>query len=147
MISAGTLVKKFTTASISINWLKMILIICKMFAKIIPNSISDMVYLDENKAVCRILDQHPNTTQKRLSFLVSPTLTAKQFIQQVSTQYSYEKFDLVLEYNKVSKLSTLKWMKNFLMRIRGWFDVFIMTSVSYDYSGNRVLIKENFSQI
>ncbi|CAH1708005.1 unnamed protein product [Chironomus riparius] len=61
-----------------------------------------MVYLDENKAVCRILDQHPNTTQKRLSFLVSPTLTAKEFIQQVSTQYSYEKFDLVLEYNKIN---------------------------------------------
>lgn len=63
-----------------------------------------MVYLDENKAVCRILDQHPNTTQKRLSFLVSPTLTAKEFIHQVSTQYTYEKFDLVLEDKDVSSL-------------------------------------------
>jgi hypothetical protein len=61
-----------------------------------------MVYLDESKAVCSILDQHPNTTQKRLSFLVNPTLTAKEFIEQVSTQYTYEKFDLVLEVNNVS---------------------------------------------
>lgn len=61
-----------------------------------------MVYTDESRAVCRVLDQHPNTTQKRLSFLVSPTLTAKEFIEQVSTQYSYEKFDLVLEINNVS---------------------------------------------
>lgn len=61
-----------------------------------------MVYLDESRAICRVLDQHPNTTQKRLSFLVSPTLTAKEFIEQVSTQYSYEKFELVLEVNNVS---------------------------------------------
>lgn len=61
-----------------------------------------MVYLDENKAVCRILDQHQNTTQKRLSFLVSPKLTAREFIQQVSTQYTYERFDLVLAEKNVS---------------------------------------------
>lgn len=63
-----------------------------------------MVYLDENKAVCRILDQHPDTKQKRLTFLVSPALTTKEFIQQVSTQYSYEKFDLVLVDNNVSDI-------------------------------------------
>jgi hypothetical protein len=61
-----------------------------------------MAYLDENKAICRVLDQHPNTTQKRLSFLVNPTLSVKEFIEQVSTQYSYEKFELTLEVNNVN---------------------------------------------
>jgi len=61
-----------------------------------------MVYLDEDKAVCRILDQHPNTTQKRLTFLVSPTSTAQQFLDQVSTQFTYDKFDLIIEISKVS---------------------------------------------
>lgn len=60
------------------------------------------MYLDENKAICRILDQHPKTTQKKLSFLVNPTLTGKEFIEQVSTQYTYDTFDLVLETNNVS---------------------------------------------
>lgn len=61
------------------------------------------MFFDENKAICRVLDQHPKTEQKKLSFLVNPTLTGKEFIEQVSTQYTYEKFDLVLENNNVSQ--------------------------------------------
>lgn len=63
--------------------------------------LSFIVYFDDNKAICRVLDQHPKTTQKKLSFLVNPTLTGKEFIKQVSTQYTYDNFDLVLEHNNV----------------------------------------------
>lgn len=58
--------------------------------------------LEESKVTCRILDQHPNTTQRRLSFRVSATSTVKQFIEQVSTQFTYDKFELILETTKVS---------------------------------------------
>lgn len=62
-----------------------------------------MVYLEENKATCRVLDQHPNTTQRRLSFIVSPaTLSVKQFLEQVATQFTYDKFELVFESKNVS---------------------------------------------
>lgn len=71
-------------------------------AEIIISSFPAMVFLDEGKAVCRILDQHENTSQKRLSFLVHPTITVKEFFEQVSTQYSYDKFDLILECKNVS---------------------------------------------
>ena len=56
---------------------------------------------DENKTICCVLDQHPKPAQKKLSFLVNPTLTGKEFIEQVSTQYTYEKFDLIVEHNNV----------------------------------------------
>lgn len=62
----------------------------------------DMVYLDENKATCRILDQHPNTTQRKLSFLVNPAKTVSEFLEQVSTQFTYDKFELILEATNVS---------------------------------------------
>lgn len=63
----------------------------------------DMVYFEENKATCRILDRHPNTAQKKLSFLVSPTKTVQEFLEQVATQFTYDKFDLILEATNVSK--------------------------------------------
>ncbi|CRK93812.1 CLUMA_CG007339, isoform A [Clunio marinus] len=57
-----------------------------------------MVYLQEGKATCRIIDQHPNTTQKRFSFVINPTsTTVKQFLDQIVTQFTYEKFDLIFE--------------------------------------------------
>lgn len=65
----------------------------------------DMVYLEENKATCRVLDQHPNATQRRLSFLVNPAnTTVKQFLEQVSTQFTYDKYDLIFETKNVSQL-------------------------------------------
>ena len=67
-----------------------------------PSNPTDMVYFEENKATCRILDQHSNATQKKLSFLVSTTKTVKEFLEQVSTQFSYEKFELVFEAKNVS---------------------------------------------
>ena len=62
-----------------------------------------MVYFEENKATCRILDQHPNATQKKLSFLVSPSKTVQEFLDQVSTQFSYKKFELIFEAKNVSR--------------------------------------------
>lgn len=68
--------------------------------------ILDMVYLDENKATCRIVDQHPNPAQRKLSFVVSPeTTTVKQFLEQVSTQFTYENFELILETKNVRQRS------------------------------------------
>jgi hypothetical protein len=65
-----------------------------------------MVYLEENRATCRVLDQHPNTSQRKFSFLVSPATTSvKQFLEQVSTQFTYDKFDLIFETKNVSRAS------------------------------------------
>lgn len=62
----------------------------------------DMVYLEEAKATCRVLDQHPNPAQRKLSFLVAPdTTTVKQFLEQVSTQFIYDNFELILETKNV----------------------------------------------
>lgn len=58
--------------------------------------------LEENKATCRVLDKHPNTTQSRLSFRVNPASTVKQLIEQVSTQFTYDKFELIVQTTKVS---------------------------------------------
>lgn len=67
----------------------------------------DMVYLDASKATCRVLDQHPNPTQRKLSFLVSPSTTSvKQFLEQVATQFTYDKFELILETKNVSQLNS-----------------------------------------
>lgn len=67
-----------------------------------------MVYLERNKATCRVLDQHPNTTQKRLSFLVSPaSTTVKQLLEQVATQFTYDKFELIFEAKNVRKLNQI----------------------------------------
>jgi hypothetical protein len=66
-----------------------------------------MVYLDENKATCRILDQHPNTTQKKLSFLVTPTKSVSEFLEQVATQFTYDNYELILEAKNVSSVNLL----------------------------------------
>lgn len=60
--------------------------------------------VDDQKATCRVIDQHPDTKQKKISFLVSPATTVTSFIQQVATQYSgYSQFELTLESQNVSK--------------------------------------------
>lgn len=67
-----------------------------------------MVYLDASKAIFRVLDQHPNPTQRKLSFIVSPSTTSvKQFLEQVATQFTYDKFELILETKNVSQLNNL----------------------------------------
>lgn len=59
--------------------------------------------VDDQKATCRVIDQHPDTKQKKISFLVSPATTVTSFIQQVATQYSgYSQFELTLESQNVS---------------------------------------------
>ena len=61
-----------------------------------------MVYLEEGKATCRVLDQHPFPEQKKISFLVDPNITTiAQFYSQVATQFSYERFDLTFEIKNV----------------------------------------------
>lgn len=62
-----------------------------------------MVLFEEDKATCRVLDEHPNTKQRRLSFRVTTTSTVQQFLEQVSTQFTYEKFELTLETKNVSR--------------------------------------------
>lgn len=70
--------------------------------------IPGMVSLDEKKATCRVIDQHPDTKQKKFSFLVSPATSVESFIQQVSTQYSgYKQYEIVLESRNVSPNQTL----------------------------------------
>lgn len=61
-----------------------------------------MVYLDDDKATCRVLDHHPNPSQRKLSFLVAPgSTTVKQFLDQIATQFAYDKFELTFETKNV----------------------------------------------
>lgn len=64
-----------------------------------------MVYLEDDKATCRVLDNHPNPKQRKLSFLVSPDSTVQQFLQQVATQFTYDKFELTFDTKNVSNLN------------------------------------------
>lgn len=84
------------------------IVVAAQFSCSDTNSISDllfldMVYLDEAKATCRVLDEHPDTKQRKLSFLVrASTTSVHQLLAQVSTQYAYDKFDLIFETKNVS---------------------------------------------
>lgn len=56
--------------------------------------------IEEDKAICKILDITPNSTQKNYSLVVRQSYTVQQLIDDISTQYNYKTFDITLQSSK-----------------------------------------------
>ncbi|CAO1302522.1 unnamed protein product [Diamesa serratosioi] len=57
-------------------------------------------FLEEDKAICKILDVTPNSAQKNYSLVVRQSYTVKQLIDDISTQYNYKSFEITLQSSK-----------------------------------------------
>lgn len=74
----------------------------------------DMVQLDqENSTQCAVYDKTPDSDQKKINIVVRPTYTVSKVISDISTQFNYKSFDLVLQpiNHKDDLVSSMKKLK------------------------------------